>query len=49
MKLIETEKELRTCTNWSCGKQYREIENRKKNTCRSHPGVFDFGHTATKI
>ncbi|CAD8071067.1 unnamed protein product [Paramecium primaurelia] len=49
MKLIETEKELRSCTNWSCGKQYREIENRKKNTCRSHPGVFDFGHTATKI
>ncbi|CAD8068820.1 unnamed protein product [Paramecium primaurelia] len=49
MKLIETEKELRTCTNWSCGKQYREIENRKKNMCRSHPGVFDFGHTATKI
>ncbi|CAK81396.1 unnamed protein product (macronuclear) [Paramecium tetraurelia] len=49
MKLIETEKELRICTNWACGKQYREIENRKKNMCRSHPGVFDFGHTATKI
>ncbi|CAD8086496.1 unnamed protein product [Paramecium sonneborni] len=49
MKLIETEKELRTCTNWACGKQYREIENRKKRMCKCHPGVFDFGHTATKI
>lgn len=48
-RLIETEKDTRVCTNWTCGKKYTEIENRKKRMCKCHPGVFDFGHTASKI
>ncbi len=45
IKLAVTENETRYCLRWACEREYKEVDNRKKKMCVSHPGVFDFGHT----
>jgi len=44
-----TENEPRICTNWGCGKTYKEAENKKIRTCLSHPGKWDFGYTGITV
>lgn len=34
--------------NWGCGIQYIHAEN-QKDSCKYHPGRYDFGHTGLKI
>eukprot|EP01016_Furgasonia_blochmanni_P043743 TRINITY_DN5984_c0_g2_i3.p1 TRINITY_DN5984_c0_g2~~TRINITY_DN5984_c0_g2_i3.p1 ORF type:complete len:546 (+),score=119.87 TRINITY_DN5984_c0_g2_i3:764-2401(+) len=48
-KKMATEEEERYCLNWACEKSYKEIENKKKRTCKCHPGTYDFGHTGLTV
>ena len=50
LKREKEKTELKTCLNWACGMQFKDIEEENlSKSCLCHPGKFDHGSTGTKM
>lgn len=50
MKKEKEKNEMKVCLNWSCGKQFKDIEEENTiKSCMCHPGKYDHGSTGTKM